>query len=173
MFRWLRSGWLTIWGARPFTVRTPMSVTAAVAALDADRATRWTALGLSSRGAGFRHVTGSVTADGVRLTSRRPGWNNLFSPVLQARFTPLPDGCELTGSFTAPEPARAFTLAWPALTILWSMCALGASGSLVPVAAGFGMAALGIVMATTSALAGRRDEQHLRSWVNHRLRGAA
>ena len=104
MFRWPRSRWLTIWGARPFTVRTPMSVTAAVAALDADRATRWTALGLSSRGAGFRHVTGSVTADGVRLTSRRAGWSNPF---------------------------------------------------------------------TTSALAGRRDEEHLRSWVTHRLRGAA
>lgn len=75
-----------------------------------------------------------------------------------------------------PQPAPALTVMWPALAILWSLYVLGASGAeavLVPVAAGFGMAALGVVMATTSALAGRRDEEHLRGWVKHRLGNAA
>jgi hypothetical protein len=165
-----------MWGARPISVRSPLSVTAAVAALDADRATAWTALGLSTRGAGLRHVSGSVSADGVRLASRRPGWHNSFRPVLRARFTPLPDGCELTGSFAAPLPAQAFAAMWLTLAIVLPLPTLVATGGLAglaPLAMGLGMAALGLAMFMTSAQFGLRDEEHLRSWVERRLRSAA
>lgn len=112
----------------------------------------------------------------MRLTSRRPGRGNPFRPVLQARLTPLPDGCELTGSFAAPLSAQAFAVVWLALAIVLPLLALGAAGGLArlaPLAIGLGMAALGLAVVMTSAQSGLRDEEHLRGWVERRLLGAA
>jgi hypothetical protein len=164
-----------MWSARPFSIRTPLRVPAAIAALDADRATAWTALGLSTRGAGLRHVTGSVHPDGVRLTSRRPGRSNPFRPVLQARITPLADGCELTGSFAPPLPAQWFAALWLALAVVLPLTGLAATGGragLAPLALGLGLAALGLAAVMTAARSGLRDEEHLRTWIQRRLTAA-
>jgi hypothetical protein len=174
MLRWLRSGWSALWGSRPYSVRSPLSVAAAVAALDADRATARTLVGMSTRGAGLRRVTGRVSADGVRLMSRT-GLRNSFRPVLRARFTPVPDGCELTGSFAAPRPAKAFAILWLTSAVVLSLPNLGRAdgpAGLAPLAVGLGMDALGLVVFVLSARLGLRDEEHLRGWVERHLRGA-
>ncbi|MET7396890.1 hypothetical protein ABZS66_25745 [Dactylosporangium sp. NPDC005572] len=159
MVRWL-------WGARPFSVRSRLTVDAAVTALDADRATALTAIGLSSRGAGLWHVTGWVSEDGGALTSRRLGRQNLFRPQLRARFTPRADGCELTGSFAVPPPLQAFAAAWVlGFVVLFAVHGAFPAG----LAAGLAVGALWLAAFSLMARLGRGDEEHLRRWVELRL----
>lgn len=155
-----------LWGARPFSVRSRLTVDAAVTALDADRATALTAIGLSSRGAGLWHVTGWVSEDGGALTSRRLGRQNLFRPQLRARFTPRADGCELTGSFAVPPPLQAFAAAWVlGFVVLFAVHGAFPAG----LAAGLAVGALWLAAFSLMARLGRGDEEHLRRWVELRL----
>lgn len=171
MFRWLRSGWLLLWGSRPYSVRSPLSVADAVAALDADRATAWTLVGMSSRGAGLYRVTGWVSAGDVRLTSSRGGRNSM-RPVLRARFTAVPGGCELTGSFAAPPLGRAFAALWLAMAVFLPLVVFGRGdllGALTFLMFSLGMAVLGLATFGIAAWSGRRDEERLRGWVERHL----
>ena len=118
---------------------------------------------------------GRVRADDVRLrlsTGRR----NSFSPVLRARFTALPDGCELAGAFTAPRLSRAVVVGWLVVVIVAAQPSNPGSAPafLAYLALGAGLGVLGLTM--MMVLVARfviRDEEYLRDWVGRRLRGPA
>lgn len=168
--RALWHGWLGWWRGSPFAVRSPLSVGEAVAALDADLSTFW-------RGTGVRVVVGRVGPDLVRLTSRRRSSNNAWRPVLYATFRPLPGGgCELVGSFDIQPLVPLFTTLWLILTgavLIAGLVSVRSVGDLARVAVPLGMLAL--IVATTAAAtrSGRRDEEHLRRWIERRLRPAS